>query len=417
MNVRIAYLVSRYPAISHSFILREVLALRARGFEISTASINRPDRPAEQLTEDERREAETTFFIKSAGARRILAAHLSMLIRSPRSYAAGAFYAFRLAGSDLRAMLFNIFYFIEAVLLADWMRREQLDHVHVHFATPAATVAMIAARMGTVSFSLTVHGPDEFYNVDAYYLAEKMRRARFVLVISQFCRSQLMKITDPALWHKFEVCPLGVDPEAFHPVEPEPAAEFRLLCIGRLVAAKGQAILLQAVAGLLGAGDNVSLTLVGDGPDRKSLEDMAQQLGIGSSVTFAGSVNQDAIRDFYRHADAFVLPSFAEGVPVVLMEAMASSIPCISTTIAGIPELIVTGREGILVPPSDAGLLAEAISLIKASPELASRIRAEARRKVIVAYNLHTNVERLAKVFRRRLNVAQPIAVQHEATV
>jgi colanic acid/amylovoran biosynthesis glycosyltransferase len=415
MNVRIAYLVSRYPAISHSFILREVLALRLRGFEIHTASINRPDRPFEQLTEEERQETESTFFIKSAGAKRILAAHLSLFIRSPRGFIAGIFCALRLPGSDLHALLFNLFYFIEAVLLNDWMRRKRLHHVHVHFATPAATVAMIAGRMGTVSFSLTVHGPDEFYNVDSYYLAEKIRRATFVCAISQFCRSQLMKLTAPELWHKLEVCPLGVDPELFFPGNRKPAAEFRLLCVGRLVAAKGQAILLKAVAHLTRGGHHLSLTLVGDGPDRKGLEKLALQLGIAGRVTFSGSIDQGGIREFYRRADAFVLPSFAEGVPVVLMEAMASGVPCVTTAIAGIPELITSGRDGILVPPSDAKLLADAILLLKESPELCDRLANEGRRKVSHSYDLETNVDRLASVFARHLKSTLPSTVQSEA--
>ncbi len=417
MNPRIAYLVSRYPAISHTFILREVLALRQRGFEIYTASINSPDRRSEALTEDERREAATTFYIKSAGLGRILKAHIYVLATSPLRFIATLMYALRLGGADLHAMLFGAFYFVEAVVLGDWMRCNRLAHVHVHFATPAATVALIASRLRPIEFSLTVHGPDEFYEVERFHLAEKIRHARFVCAIGQYCRSQLMKVSKPEHWHKFEISPLGVDPKLFHPISHERVAnEFSILCIGRLVAAKGQAILLEAVATLIRTGSNVKLTLVGDGPDRAGLERQAFDLGISASVQFTGSVNQDSIRPLYQRADVFVLPSFAEGIPVVLMEAMAMSIPCISTTIAGIPELITSGREGILVPPSDPALLAGAISILKDGPALAARIAGRGRQKVCRDYSLAINIDRLAAIFRRRLNDAQLDYTPEEVT-
>jgi glycosyltransferase involved in cell wall biosynthesis len=404
MKTRIAYLVSCYPAISHTFILREVVALRRRGFEIHTASINPPDRNREMLTQEERQEADDTFYVKTAGFGLILMAHLRMMTASPLRYFAGLVYALKLGGSNLSALLYHVFYFVEAVVLGDWMRRNQLNHVHVHFATPAATVAMIAGQVCGVEFSMTVHGPDEFYEVNRYHVSEKIRRARFVCAIGRYCRSQLMKLSTPEQWHKFEVSPLGIDPELFRPVLREKNSEdFHLICVGRLVSAKGQAILLMAVSSLLQKQHRVSLTLVGDGPDRAGLERMASALGISSSVHFTGSVNQDHIRNLYRQADAFVLPSFAEGIPVVLMEAMAMEIPCISTMITGIPELISSGTEGILVPASDSGLLAEAIGLLKGRPELAARMAAQGRRKVCREYNLETNSDRLAEIFGRRL--------------
>ncbi len=409
MKLRIAYLVSRYPAISHTFILREVLALRRRGFEIHTASINPPNCAPEGLTDEELHEVETTFYIKSVAVPRILAALLGQMFLSPLRFFAGFLYALRIAGSDLRAMLFSVFYFGEAVLLSAWMRRKGLSHVHVHFATPAATVALIATRIAKIEFSVTVHGPDEFYEAGRYQLAEKLRRAQFVCAIGQYCRSQLMKLSAQEHWHKFEISPLGVDPEVFSPVQHKRVAgQFRILCVGRLVSAKGQAILLEAVSQLLRNRQNVFLTLVGDGPDRAGLERFASGLGIAAHVRFAGSVNQDSIRLLYGQSDAFVLPSFAEGIPVVLMEAMAMGIPCISTTITGIPELIVSGREGILVPPSDVALLAGAIMLLNDAPALAARIAARGRDKVHRAYNLDTNIDKLAAIFQRRLNTLNP---------
>ncbi len=415
MKTRIAYLVSRYPAISHTFILREVLALRRRGFEIYPASINPPDRTRELMTEEERRESDATYCIKTAGLFRILMAHLRVLRASPRRYFGGLFYALGLAGSDLHAWLYHFFYFVEAVALGDWMRRNQLRHVHVHFATPAATVAMLTGRICNVEFSMTVHGPDEFYDVGGYLLAEKIRLARFVCVIGRYCRSQLMKVSEPEHWHKFEISPLGVDPDLFCPAPHEKSAdEFHLICVGRLVATKGQAILLQALSRLRQNQHRVSLTMVGDGPDRTALELAASQLGIADCVRFTGAVNQDHIRQFYRQADAFVLPSFAEGIPVVLMEAMAMGVPCISTMITGIPELIASGSEGILVPASDADLLADAIALLMNNPELAARFAIQGRQKVCRDYNLEINADRLAGILRRRLEVPSSTILEEQ---
>jgi glycosyltransferase involved in cell wall biosynthesis len=153
------------------------------------------------------------------------------------------------------------------------------------------------------------------------------------------------------------------------------------------------------------------LTLVGDGDDREMLHKMARDLHLADRVTFAGAVNQDRIRELYRSADAFVLPSFAEGIPVVLMEAMAMELPCISTTITGIPELITSGVDGILVPPSDCEKLAEAIALLKHSPALAARLGRQGRRKVTNDYNLNKNTERLAEILHRRIHPRATAAI------
>jgi glycosyltransferase involved in cell wall biosynthesis len=417
MQNRIAYLVSRYPAISHTFILREVLALRRRGFEIHTASINPPDRPSDQLTQEEREEAANTFCIKKAGPWRLLSAHLRAAFTSPVRYASGMRHAMRLGGMDPRSALYHFFYFVEAVALGDWMKRNRLEHVHVHFATPAATVALLAGYACGIEFSMTVHGPDEFYEVNHFHLTEKLHRARFVCAIGRYCRSQLMKLSPATDWSKFEISPLGVDPDVFRPMpRMQNAQEFQLICVGRLVSAKGQAILMQAMGLMRDDRQHVRLTLVGDGPDRAALEQMAADLKIADLVHFAGAVNQDHIRRLYQQADAFVLPSFAEGIPVVLMEAMSMGIPCISTAITGIPELISSGTEGILVQPSDPALLAEATNLLQKSPALAARIAYQGRAKVCHDYNLETNVDRLAEIFDRRLNGTRQPALRAKVT-
>jgi glycosyltransferase involved in cell wall biosynthesis len=403
-KLRLAYLVSRYPAVSHTFILREILGLRDLGVDIDPASINSADRPPALLTAEERAEAKRTFYVKQAGAGGAIRAHAATLVSRPMGYFRGLWFAMRLGGLDPRRAVMHLFYFIEAVMVGDWMKSRRLRHLHVHFATPAATVGMIVGRIFPFGFSMTVHGPDEFYDVPGYSLAQKVAEAHFICAIGSYARSQLMKASEAAEWAKIEVTPLGVDAAIFAPrVEPPAVDCFEIICVGRLVPAKGQHILLRAIEILRGEGRQVRLRLVGDGPDRKSLEAATQARSISDCVIFEGAVNQDRIRALYEQAHAFALASFAEGIPVVLMEAMAMEIPCVTTWITGIPELIRDSIDGLLVAASDHIALAGALAQLMDEPGLRSEIGKAGRRRVIEKYNLQANVARLADVYRARI--------------
>jgi colanic acid/amylovoran biosynthesis glycosyltransferase len=403
-TLRLGYLVSRYPAVSHTFILREIASLRQLGIQIEVASINPPDRSSEHLTGEERVEASKTLYVKSAGLVGALIAHVQLIVQNPVSYLSGLAFALRLGGSDPAKVLMSLFYFAEAGIVAGWMQRKAITHLHVHFATPAATVALILARTRAIRFSLTVHGPDEFYDVNGYYLAKKIEHASFVCAIGLYARSQLMKISSVKHWDKIEVSPLGIDSESFTPRPFRASPElFEVLCVGRLVAAKGQHILLRSVDEMLRMGYSVLVRIVGDGPDRKALEAEASRLGITEHVRFEGAVNQDRIRDFYKTADVFALASFAEGIPVVLMEAMAMEVPCVTTWITGVPELIRDEVDGLLVAPSDAIGLAQAIIRMIRDRDLRKRLGEAGRERVRDKFDLQRNVGHLAEIFRRRL--------------
>lgn len=404
--VRMGYLVSKYPAVSHTFILREIAALRAKGFEIEVASINNAeDRSA--MTQVEQTEASRTFYVKQVGPWGALKAMIWLAFHGPGRLFAGLRTVVKLGGADVSRMLLCLFYLAEAAILTRWMRRHALTHLHVHFATPAATVALILARIAPVTFSMMVHGPDEFYDVTGYFLAEKIAAARFVVCISFFAQSQLMKLSSGEQWHKFDVARLGVDCGHFSP-RPfrTPLEIFEILCVGRLVSTKGQRILIQAAELLMRQGRRIRLRFVGDGPDRRDLEWMVNERGLSAEIRFEGSINQDRIREFYQAADVFALASFAEGIPVVLMEAMAMEIPCVSTGINGIPELIRDGVDGLLVAPSDAEGLAGALARLMDDPSLRKTLGKAGRQRVQQSYDLSANVDRLAKVFRNRLETA-----------
>jgi glycosyltransferase involved in cell wall biosynthesis len=402
--LQIGYLISRYPAISHTFILREVMELKSLGFDIRVASINDCDRAGLALTPAEQAEQEICFYVKHSAASHFVKDLILTLAENPVDFAKAVVFALSANGLHLGKGFANLFYLAEAVLVAQWMRRAKLTHLHVHFATPAATVGLLVSKIAPVGFSMTVHGPDEFYNTDKYLLPAKCSHSRFVCAISDFAGSQLMKMMPAERWSKINVVPLGVDPEVFSPV-PHGGSEqfFQLLCVGRLVPEKGQHVLLDAVGRLREEGRDVRLILVGDGPSRASLEAYAKRRSLESAVTFAGSLNQDEVRPIYSQADAFVLASFAEGVPVVLMEAMAMEIPCVSTWIAGIPELIRDGCHGLLVPPGNAAALAAAIVRLIEDDRLRLMLGKAGRRQVIDKYNLKRNVARLGRVFHDRL--------------
>ena len=397
--VRIVYLLSRYPAVSHTFFLNEVLALRSIGFEIETASINRSDRNPEKISPEEADEVTNTFYVKSVGIFGVVVAAIGKLFTDPAGFARGLVAACRIGGWEPRAMIFAAFYFVEALVLGRWMRERELAHLHTHFGGPVATVALLTSITWRIPFSITIHGPEEFYDVTKYRLKEKIEAASFVFCISEFCRSQLMLLVESEHWDKMRVLRLGIDPDVFVPaLRSGDHVEPQILCVGRLVPAKGQMILLKACRILQERGRAFRLIMVGDGPDRANLESFARDNHL--PVVFAGACTHAETRAKLSEADIFVLASFAEGVPVALMEAMAMEVPCVSTVIAGIPELIRSGVDGLLVSPSSVDELAGALDYLLTDQAKRRELGSAGRMRVLDRYNLQINIPLLGKAFR-----------------
>jgi colanic acid/amylovoran biosynthesis glycosyltransferase len=397
-HIRIAYLVSQYPAASHTFILREILELRRLGFEIHVASIRSADRPFAQLASDEQQEQRTTFYVKPKGVIGVLALNLLVFFKRPSGYLRAVAYSLRLAGLNVRVALFNLAYFAEAAVVADWMRRQDLSHLHMHFTS---TVGLLASRLAPIGMSATIHGSDEFIDPRGFYLAEKIRAFHLLCTISEYGRSQLMRFSDQTQWTKFRVARLGVDPTLYTP-RPfrENPSPFEILFVGRLVPVKGLFILVAALDRLVRQGRPVRLRLAGDGPDRAGLERNVTERGLNQHVIFEGWQGADGVRALYREADLFVLPSFAEGIPVVLMEAMAMEIPCVTTHITGIPELIRDRIDGLLITPSSVEELAAAIMRLIDDSQLRRQLGTSARQRVLEHFDLRRNTAQLASIFR-----------------
>jgi colanic acid/amylovoran biosynthesis glycosyltransferase len=401
--MKLGYLISQYPRRTATYVLREVRELRRHGVDIRVVSVRRCDRPIPELSTDEANEAMQTFSVIGAGYLHALVANMRVLCRHPLGYVRGLLYAWALSCGAPKLMLMHTFYFLEAVVAGDHFEQQRVSDIHTHFSS---TVLLILARIFRVRYSLTSHGPGDFIDVVGFHLAEKVAGATFVATIAQYGMSQVLNASSPVHWHKVVVLPLGVDVDAFRPnnvSRRNRGAPFRLLSVGRLSAPKGYPILIEAVALLRERGRNVRLTLVGEGPLRNVLEGQIALRGLGDLIHLAGACNHDHVVNFYDSSDAFVLSSFLEGVPVVLMEAMAMELPCVATWITGIPEIIEKDVEGLLVPPASATAIADAVGRLIEDPEAARRLGIAARRKVVAKYHLGRNVERLAEEFRARL--------------
>jgi glycosyltransferase involved in cell wall biosynthesis len=400
--VKVAYIVSRYPYVSHVFILREVLALRRQGAQIDTFTIRRPDRSDLRSAEDREADA-TTYSILPARLADLILAHGSALFTRPAKYFSTLRRAISLRGPGLRSMLWQVFYFEEAALLWRECRRRGIRHIHAHHANVASDVALLTAHLGGPewSWSFTMHGSTEFFDVREHRLAQKTELARFVRCVSEHGRTQLMTHTNPSHWDKLRVVHCGIDPERFPLADRRGRGDhLEILTVGRLVPVKGQELLIEAVAELAERGRKVGLRIVGDGPSREALQGLAETLGIADRVHFAGAVGQEEIYAHYRDSDVFALTSFAEGLPVVLVEAMATGIPVVAPRITGIPELVEEGVSGLLFTPGRTDELAGALlSLAERSADERAGMGAAGRSRVEAEFTLRRTAKQMLSQF------------------
>jgi colanic acid/amylovoran biosynthesis glycosyltransferase len=385
---RVAYLTNRYPAVSHSFIRREILALERRGVQVSrfaSRGWNEPlPDPADQA------ESTKTRYLLRAGAAALAGAAAIALLRDPIALARALSLAMRCARRSERPWPVHLAYLAQACLLKQWLAQEGVDHVHAHFGTNPAEIAMLVAELGGPGFSFTVHGPEEFDRPEALCLSEKIRRARFVVAVSSFGRSQLFRWADPAIWPRIKVVRCGLDPAFADTTDTAPSNNAaRLVCVGRLCEQKGQLLLIEALARLAREDCRPELVLAGDGEMRVQVESAVRRAGLESQVRITGWIGSDAVRREILNARALVLPSFAEGLPVVLMEAMALQRPVVTTYVAGIPELVEPGRSGWLVPAGDVDALVQALRHCLQTPDAElTAIGARARERVAQLHDI-----------------------------
>jgi glycosyltransferase involved in cell wall biosynthesis len=396
---RIAYLTGTYPLVSLTFIQREVAALRDMGAEVHTVScrtVSPDDVPGDQEKEAAR---STYYLLRAARSPATLIAAQAAALRRPGRYFRALRRTLAMRQPGLKALITYLAYFVEATIMARFVRAKGIGHIHCHFATNGPMVALLTRDLVDVPYSFTLHGPTDLYDPEGIQLGEKAAHAAFVATISHYARSQLMLFTDPAHWDRLRIVHCGV-PALYTDTPPgratRGAGEIRLVFIGRLDPVKGIRVLFSALEPLFREMPGLKLTVAGDGPDRARLESAAE--AFGERVRFTGYLTQAQVAGTLAESDILVLPSFAEGVPVILMEAMATCVPVIATQVAGVGELVRHGENGLLAPPGDVETLREHIATLARDENLRTKMGAVGRETVLANFVIADEAARLARL-------------------
>ncbi|HTL89105.1 MAG TPA: glycosyltransferase [Leptolyngbya sp.] len=403
---RIAYLINQYPKVSHSFIRREIQAIEACGIAVGRYAIR--SCRAELVDEADQKEVALTRTVLESGAMSLLKSTAKAVFTRPKQVLKALNLAIKFGRRSERGVLRHFIYLAEACVLNDWFAEDEIQHIHAHFGTNSTTVAMLCTALGGPTYSFTIHGPEEFDTLESLSIVEKVQRSTFVATVSSFGRSQLYRWCDQSQWDKIKIIHCGVDRSFFSnatsiPVEP------RIVCVGRLCEAKGQLLLIEAIKPIVAAGVPLKLVLVGDGSMRNQLETLIAAAGLEHHVEITGWASNETVRKEILAARALVLPSFAEGLPVAIMEALALHRPVISTYIAGIPELVTSNGCGWLVP---AGSIVELTAAIKTAIELPAERLAEmgqaGAERVAQQHDAAIEAKKLAALFIDATHRTQP---------
>lgn len=396
--MRIAYLVNQHPMPSTTFVRREMAVLEAVGHRIDRYTVRRlrPLIDPLDLAEEKRTRA-----ILDLGALRLFATMLGVAIRKPVKFIEALRLAIRTGRKSDRNTLYHLVYLAEACVLLNWLAESKPDHLHVHFGTNSAAVAMLCRVLGGPSYSVTVHGPEEFDRATVLGLDEKIARSAFMIAISDFGRSQLMRWCDSRHWPKIHVVRCGLDSgflgQPFTPIGPDP----RLVCVGRLNEQKGQLLLVEAAARLKNEGRRFELLLVGDGPMRPQIEEAVARHGLNDTVMLTGAATGEQVRRYMLSSRALVLPSLAEGLPVVIMEALALGRPAVTTYVGGIPELVQDGVCGWLVTPGAVEPLTAAMrEVLDAPPQKLEAMGRAGAKRVHAQHDIELIAAQLSELMR-----------------
>lgn len=398
--MKIAYVLNTYPQPSQSFIRREIRALERQGFEVARLAMRRLGEPMDDPQNQE--EQDRTTYILDKGAIGLGGAVVRETLRAPKRMFGAMKIAFQMGRRSQAGVLRHLIYLAEAAVIAGMARLNGYEHLHAHFGTNPAAVALLSNLLCDVPYSFTVHGPEEFDSPEALSLGIKMDRSDFTVGVTQYGVGQLSRWAAFPTWERLHVVHCGIEPERFADAPPLPESDrLELVVIGRFVEQKGQMLLVHAMAEL--ADLDVHLTLVGDGPMRPQLEEAIARAGLGDRITLTGWIDEAGVNAALVNAHAMAMPSLAEGLPMVVMEAMAMGRPVIGTYIAGFPELVRPGETGWLVPAGDPSALAEAIrELAKTPHETRSAMGQASRSRVLSRHDVNEQAERLARLISKK---------------
>ncbi len=399
MSKKLAYITSAYGRASDTFIRNEIHELRRLGYFVSTFSVRRPE-SVHEVDEDVTSERANTTYILAAGVAKLFAATIVEFLRNPIRFCKALRLVHQLTGDGLKNRLREVAYFGEAAFLASRLRQKRIEHIHDHIGENSAVVAAVAAQLAKISFSLTIHGSNIFYAADQFRLARKIHRSKFCICISHYARSQCMMFTPTSDWPKLRIVRCCISPFFITTESTRVADVPHFVTVGRLSSEKGQLLLIDAFASLADQNFRASLTIIGDGPLRSTLQSRIDSLNLQEQVKISGWTSSAEIMKQLQLARAFILTSFAEGLPVVLMEALALERPVISTCIAGIPELVRPGENGWLVPAGDVQALADAMREALETPvERLIEMGKSGRKSVIERHDIRKEVAKLASLF------------------
>lgn len=405
--MKIAYLINQYPAVSHSFIRREIKALEEEGFEIVRYSIRRS--PSEIVDRADKLELGKTRFVLDVGIVGLLTGLLKVAITRPKRFLIATKLAIACGWNKDRGLLVHLAYLAEACVLLGWLTEANIDRLHAHFAFNPTAVAMLCRVLGGPPYSFTVHGPESIDRAIILSLDEKIKRASFVVAISSYCQSQLYRWCDRQYWSKIHIVRCGLDRPFFQQqITPVPETS-QLVCVGRLNEQKGHLVLLEAAHQLALEGIKFKLVLVGDGSLREQIESAIAQYNLQEYITITGWATNSEVCQHIINSRATVLASFAEGLPVVIMEALALGRPVVSTYIAGIPELVEPEVSGWLVPSGSVAALAQAMRQVLQSPtEQLSKMGRAGAAKVALQHDVTIEASKLAALFRQQEYQIEP---------
>lgn len=403
--LKVAYIMSRFPKLTETFILYEMLAMQQQGIQVEVYPLLRE---REEAMHPEAMQFVSVAHFQPFMSLPILRANLFFLGKKPFAYFKTLWDVLRANWGSYNFFTGVIGIFPKTVLFAYQMRADQVQHVHAHFASHPAAAGFIIHRLVGIPYSFTAHGSD--LHRDRHMLREKVAEAAFVAAISEYNKELIISECRGKYREKVKVVHCGVDTEVFRARSHKTPYEkgenpILILCVGTLHEVKGQPYLIEACRFLQERGHTFECHFVGDGPDRKSLNQLVEQAGLSGKVRFHGRLTRDEIARLLMDADVLTAPSVPtrdgrrEGIPVVLMEAMGSGVPVIASNLSGIPELVNDQLTGLLVPPRDARSLADALERCIQDPALCRRLGNAGRAKVVEEFDLNKNAAKLAQYF------------------
>lgn len=401
--MRLAYFINQYPKVSHSFIRREILELEDQGIDITRIALRGYN---DTIVDDQdlNEQLKTNYIVNT----KVYVLFLTF-IKFFFIYPIGFFKAIKMLMAISRKsdkpIYYHLIYLVEACMLIKYMKRDGVNHVHCHFGTNATEIALYAHLIASISYSFTVHGPEEFDKPVSISLSEKIKYSRFVISITSFCKSQLFRWCEYSEWHKIHEVHCGLDKLFIDQIlSAENLKGNTITCVGRLCEQKGQLLLLDACNILAKSGISFNLILAGDGEMRSVIEQKIKEYDLLDRVKITGWLSSAQVKEILHLSRCMVLPSFAEGLPVVIMEAMASGTPVISTSIAGIPELIKDNESGYLITAGSIDELVNSIKHVLLCPDSQLvNITLKAQNAVRENHSIKHEVSKLKTIYRRYL--------------